>query len=92
MRDFDGDTIVPERDNTRLHPQLVAVLSKFLHEANQWLMLPFIIMDVQRMTGTNAGAAAITARIRDLRKAKFGGYHIESRYVTRGVWAYRMVI
>jgi uncharacterized protein (DUF2132 family) len=36
--------------------------------------------------------ASISSRLRDLRKAKFGGYKIERRYVQRGLWEYRLKV
>lgn len=35
---------------------------------------------------------SVSARLRDLRKSKFGGYTIEKRRVARNQWAYRMVV
>jgi hypothetical protein len=35
--------------------------------------------------------ASVSARLRDLRKPKFGGFHIERRYVSAGLWAYRLL-
>ena len=38
-----------------------------------------------------AGTACITARLRDLRKEKFGGYRVEkSRRGDRGAWEYKV--
>lgn len=35
--------------------------------------------------------ASVSARIRDLRKAKFGGHTVERRYMGSGLWEYRLV-
>jgi hypothetical protein len=42
----------------------------------------------ERCGGTEA---AISARIRDLRKAKFGGGVVERERVSGGLWRYRVV-
>jgi uncharacterized membrane protein len=34
--------------------------------------------------------ASISARLRDLRKPKFGGYTVERQYVERGLFRYRV--
>lgn len=34
--------------------------------------------------------AGISARLRDLRKAKFGGYTVTAKRLGKGLWAYRM--
>ncbi len=34
--------------------------------------------------------ASISARLRDLRKPRNGGYTVERSHVHRGVWAYRV--
>ena len=43
-------------------------------------------------TQTNDPEASVSARLRDLRKAKFGGHEIERRYVGDGLWEYRMIV
>lgn len=35
--------------------------------------------------------ASASARLRDLRKAEFGGYCIERQYAQQGLWRYRIV-
>jgi hypothetical protein len=34
--------------------------------------------------------AAASARVRDLRKPRFGGYTVERRHVRDGLWEYRL--
>ena len=34
---------------------------------------------------------AISARIRDLRKAKYGAYHVETKKRSKGVYEYRLI-
>jgi len=35
--------------------------------------------------------ASVSARLRDLRKDKFGGRVVERRYVLNGLWEYRLL-
>ena len=41
-------------------------------------------------TRCSASQAGVSARLRDLRKAKFGSQTIEKRYVANGLWVYRL--
>lgn len=81
--DFDGATYVPTRDGTRLNRQLDIVRKAMLdmreHTLSELSML------------TRGTTASISARLRDLRKTKCGGYTILRRYVGNGVHAYRML-
>ena len=79
---FDGITINEERDNGRLLRQLDAIRSHA--HSGSW----FTLADLARMTGFPE--ASVSARLRDLRKAKFGGFNVERKYVSRGLWAYRV--
>ena len=80
---FDGGTFVPQRDMARLSGQLSKV-RKILQD-KQWHTLE----ELARLSG--GSLAGVSARIRDLRKAKFGGHHIDRQYVSHGIWKYRMV-
>lgn len=71
---FDGATFQQWRDGQRLHRQLAIVLG--------------IMRDGQ--PHTLAELASVSARCRDLRKAKFGGHCIERSSDANGVWQYRM--
>lgn len=80
--DFDGLTYDHERDYERLSAQLrrvVAVLSDM-----RWHTLA----DIAAVTGDPE--ASISARIRDLRKSPTA-WEVESQYVRRGLWRYRVV-
>jgi len=80
---FDGLTYDHKRDGERLTKQLEAV--RDLMADGKWRTLKQIADD------TNAPEASVGARLRDLRKAKFGSYVIERRYLSHGLWEYRMV-
>ena len=80
--DFDGATYDRERDGDRLGAQMKAV--KDLMIVSGWLTLPEIAVK------TGYPEASISARLRDLRKTKFGAYNVERRYVVNGLWEYRV--
>lgn len=84
---FDGKTFEKEKDASRLRCQLEVVFH-FMRDA-AWRSLA----EISERTG--CPEASISARIRDLRKVKFGGHtvnrrrrHIEGIY---GVWEYQLV-
>ena len=80
---FDGITINDERDNGRLTKQLDAVRAAMLKWPEWWTL-------AHLAETTGYPEASVSARLRDLRKAKFGGYNVERKYVERGIWAYRV--
>jgi len=84
MSPFDGDTYERNRDQGRLLPQLERV--KLAMASGRWWTLP------ELAAAAEAPEASVSARIRDLRKAKFGGYEIEAEYLEAGLWRYRMVV
>lgn len=82
--DFDGSTYEPQRDGHRLRGQLHAV--KTLMSDGRWRTITEISCSVG---GSEAG---VSARLRDLRKPKFGGYVVERRHVRGGLFGYRLVL
>lgn len=83
MNLFDGDTYDHNRDGDRLSRQLDAVRSLMLD--GQWRTLGEITANV------GAPQASVSARLRDLRKPKFGGFTVEREYVGDGLFKYRVV-
>lgn len=79
---FDGETYVPERDGERLGAQLVAVRTELLD--HRWHTL------AELARSCHASEASVSARIRDLRKRRFGAYVVEREYLTGGLWRYRI--
>lgn len=79
--DFDGTTFNPVRDFDRLNSQLKAV--KWCLDDGAWWSLAELGREAQGST------ASVSARIRDLRKPKFGKHEIQRRYLRDGVWVYR---
>lgn len=81
---FDGVTYVKERDEERLTGQLRQVAAAM--SGGHWYTLKEL---TERCNGSEA---AISARLRDLRKERFGSNYIESRFVSKGLWEYRMIL
>jgi hypothetical protein len=92
---FRGVTYERDKDGKRLWTQLGAVKQLLVHGAEaraggQWRTLK----DLKTILWTHflirASEAGISARIRDLRKEKFGGYQVERKRLSAGLWAYRI--
>ena len=83
---FSGSTFDPVLDGPRLTKQLERVLRLMRDE--QWRTLAEIGFEVG-----SASEAGVSARLRDLRKAKHGGYTVERRRVpgARGLHQYRLL-
>ena len=81
---FDGETIVPERDNPRLGKQFIKVRNLMLD--GHWRTLE------QIAAATESPVASVSARLRDLRKKRFGSYEVERRYLNQGLFEYRIVL
>jgi len=77
-----GQTYEHERDHARLAKQREAVW-KWIRGGEWWMLWELQLV-------TNAPEASISARLRDFRKPKFGGHTIERRYVSDGLWEYRL--
>lgn len=87
--DFDGRTFDAAVDAPRLGAQLTRVHQALLAASflGEWLTLG------QIRERTKDPEASISARVRDLRKPRFGGHVIERRRrgdPKAGVWEYRM--
>lgn len=81
---FDGDTYEHERDGERLSSQYWRVFNAM--KDGRWRTL----YGLEEQTGYSS--ASISARIRDMRKPRFGGHNVEKRYVANGEWEYRLLI
>lgn len=79
---FDGATFEPKRDESRLKIQLAKVRRAMWD--GRWHTLD------ELATTADAPQASVSARIRDLRKSRFGAYKVEKRYVARGLFEYRI--
>jgi hypothetical protein len=81
---FGGETFEEPRDGNRLRAQLGRV-KRIMLDGN-WHTLAELSIQ------TGDPQASISARIRDLRKQKFGGYLVEREYVSSGLWRYRLLV
>lgn len=79
-----GETFDHDRDGERLNLQREKVFAVMRDE--QWHTLGVL----EKITGYPQ--ASISARLRDFRKPKFGSYTVERRYVSNGLWAYRLLL
>lgn len=83
--EFGGATYDPMKDAQRLRDQLGKVRSAMLGAG--WCRLKWLSEQ------TKAPEASVSARIRDLRKPKYGGYTIDRRRVPgrESLYEYRIV-
>lgn len=88
MSEFGGTTVT-ENDTERLTTQLDAV--KQVMADGAWRNLERIAEVVFLLTGKKATEASVSARLRDLRKDKFGGYTVERKSAGNGLFLYRVV-
>ena len=81
--EFDGDTYEPDKDKARLTGQLGRVFA--VMSDGHWHSLREI---ADKAKGSEA---SVSARLRDLRKEKFGSYEVERRRLDGGLFQYRLV-
>lgn len=79
---FDGETYDEARDGPRLNRQAQLVFD--VVKDGRWRTLHAIAEQ------TGEPEASVSARLRDLRKARFGGHSVDRRYIAQGVWEYRL--
>ena len=80
----DGATYDHARDGLRLAAQHQRVLAWM--SDGRWHTL----RELAQLTGDPE--ASISARLRDLRKPRFGAYQVVREYVERGLYRYRLVM
>lgn len=81
---FDGETYIASFDDTRLSNQLSRVYDVLRN--GQW----YTLRELSILA--NGPEASIGARMRDLRKDKFGGYTVDTKRLSGGLFAYRLKI
>lgn len=80
---FDGETYEPEKDRDRLTGQLERVAR--VMGSGRWMTLRAL------SEAAAAPEASVSARLRDMRKPRFGGHTVERRRVDGGgEWEYRL--
>jgi len=80
---FDGPTFNEARDTERLSAQWRSVYDALADGG--WHTLA----DLSQKVG--APEASVSARLRDLRKPRFGGHKVERQHVKGGLHRYRLV-
>lgn len=87
---FDGETCDDKLDGPRLRHQLERVREYMLAIFPTWKSLSEISVELGRLYPcTRFPEASVSARLRDLRKPKFGGYTVKSkRRTTADQWEY----
>ncbi len=87
LPDHDGETYSRELDLDRLNQQARRVYDVIEH--GQW----WTLREIAALTGDPE--ASISARLRDLRKPRFGGFRVERRrrgVPSAGLWEYRLLL
>lgn len=79
---FDGETYSAPHDRARLGTQLARVHRFMLDE--QWHTLKEI------HASCGGSEAGVSARLRDLRKPRFGAQNVEHVRIGGGLWKYRL--
>lgn len=79
-----GQTYQPTKDRARLSKQADAVYG--LMQDGRWRTLAAIAYHCA------ASEASVSARLRDLRKPRYGSHTVERRRRTQSVWEYRVEI
>ena len=80
---FDGHTFDDGRDGERLLSQHRRIFDLMLDE--RWRTPP----ELEAATGDPW--ASISARLRDMRKRRYGAHTVNRRYVQDGLWEYQLV-
>ena len=81
---FDGESYDGDRDENRLARQYRAVFD--LMADAEWRTPP----EMEEWTGYTW--ASISARLRDMRKPRFGAHTVNRRYVHDGLYEYQLVV
>ena len=89
---FGGRTYEDKLDGPRLTAQLERVREYMLAKFPDWRTLAEISKYLERLYNTKFPEASISARLRDLRKKKFGGYTVKGKRredkEQNGTWEY----
>lgn len=87
---FDGETFDLGLDGIRLTSQLERVF--WTMQDGEWLTYFEIAEYHQKTYGVTDSETGIAARIRDFRKERFGGYVVNSRRRSQGLWEFQLVL
>ena len=81
---FDGETYNHQEDNKRLSKQYDRVF-RYMNDG-QWHTLSEISGNL------NIPESSVSARIRDMRKERFGRHSIDKHRKSKGLWEYRLMV
>jgi hypothetical protein len=81
--DFDGETYERKLDKPRLSFQLDQI--RFAMSFGKW----WTLAELARVA--DCSEASASARLRDLRKAKFGGHTVDRQRLAGGLHRYRLI-
>lgn len=81
MGDRDGETFSRDRDLDRLDSAMGRIYSRM--KDRNWYTL------AELASAGECSEASASARIRDLRKKKFGGFYVDKANCGDGLWKYR---
>ena len=87
LEEFDGSNYIRDLDKVRLAGQMKSIF--YLMRDCEWRTLN----EIAWITGF--GEASISAQLRNLRKAKFGGHIVIKRrrgYKEKGLWEYSLMV
>ncbi len=89
LGDFDGKTYDPALDGARLRSQLGRTYETI--KRGKWWTVKDICFYHSSHYGKVDSESGVGARLRDLRKRKFGGHNVEGRRVGKSaVWEFRL--
>ena len=83
LGDRSGETFDRARDGKRLNAQAADVF-RLMQDGN-WRTLAEIA------AATDHPEASVSARLRDLRRPSLGGFTVERKHVSKGLWIYRVI-
>lgn len=84
---FHGESFIEARDGERLGKQK-SEINKLMSDS-EWRSLSMIQYALDLIDGVQYPQASISARLRSARQPKHGGFSVERRYVSKGLWEYR---
>ena len=88
---FAGATYEPAKDQRRLTGQALRVWESLTAAPGQWWTLAALRLHLLGRYCAHDTEAAISARLRDLRKPSHGAHVVERRRRTGGLFEYRLI-
>jgi hypothetical protein len=89
MSSFGGSATLEKSDTKRLQGQLGQVYE--IMADGQYRTLDFIANQIRTRYGKEVTTQSVSARLRDLRKEKFGGFKVNRRSLGDGLFSYQVL-